>query len=171
MLLSQTSSQLRERPTNPLRPGTSPTSVGKPGLKLRTKLIKPPLQTSPMFSVSHVGRHSALHLSVGQAVPSLISCCSAKPQRFPKSWGAQAKLCMAGGGTPRAETTLSTPVPGSAAMGMLVHTRSPLGSEALIRSWDHSRACSTYLLTSCFLGAVPNKAANNQPGEFSHLQN
>lgn len=46
---------------------------------------------------------------------------------------------------------------------------SPLGSEALIRRQDHSRACSTYLLTSCFLGAMPNKAANNQPRRVQPL--
>lgn len=127
-----------------------------------------PLQTFPMFSAPHVGRRSALHLSLGQAVPSLISHVDLQnPSGFPRAGG----LCMAGGGTPRAETTLGTPVLRSAVMGMSAHTCSPPGSEALIRRQDHSRACSTYLLTSCFLGAVPNKAANNQPGQFSHSQN
>lgn len=75
-----------------------------------------------------------------------------------QSWGAKAKLSAAGGGSPGAG---ATPVPGPAVRDLPAHTRMPKGlftldSAALIRKQDSGR----YLLTSCLLGAGPNKAAN-----------
>lgn len=124
-----------------------------------------------MCSALNTGRRSPLHLPVGQAVSRLfLHFVLQKSNGVPRvgglrpssAWWEVAPPSTPGG----AEATLSRPSPQGQQRGncQCTHTLargySPPGSEALIRRQDCSRACSTYLLTSCFLGAVPNKAAN-----------